>query len=499
MIILFFLIIITYSSVESQEHSSYWRLVGRYPANYISPASGWFMSFDCRDKNNCIAFSNELRVSNSVFEGTFIESFKTTDYGNSWFRNSLEYTRLSGVGYYKTPNSPKKDYIFYLNSNKWDIRKSTNNGKTFEKIVLEDPLIIGNLGMRNITMYDENIGVAYSYAEIFLTKDGWQTITRKSIIDSPEGAILNWVFLDSTKAFVLFNLIGQNNIYHYDMNKNKFELIYDNLEKKQFYYNDSSAYSVYNPDIINDSLIFLCALRPLPTSLWQASVIFRSKDGGRNWELVLDDEKNFPYTGIQHIKFYDEKNGLAVGKNGKIITTNNGGDSWVIHNHRGHFSRPYESNGPDNFDVAWVGQTPIIATLAGYYYRYEGDFFKFPFDEIRRRCKLYTPSTGTKIEGSEADFTWESLNAADWYIHQIARDPDFKDIIRRDSINEAENFVRDLPKGSRLYWRVASCNDSTLMWSETWSFDTDLINYSPKPESPFCGSLIQRTSVLIEW
>ena len=80
---------------------------------------------------------------------------------------------------------------------------------------------------------------------------------------------------------------------------------------------------------VNDTLGFLCAAKSLDIGNTSSDVIFRTRDGGKVWERVLEQEYE-PIFGLQSISFKDELHGIAVGQFGKIVTTTDGGDTWGI-------------------------------------------------------------------------------------------------------------------------------------------------------------------------
>ena len=50
--------------------------------------------------------------------------------------------------------------------------------------------------------------------------------------------------------------------------------------------------------------------------------IFRSGDGGKNWDSIS-------HFSVNDLQFIDRQNGWAIGNNGKIYKTTDGGDSWA--------------------------------------------------------------------------------------------------------------------------------------------------------------------------
>lgn len=75
-------------------------------------------------------------------------------------------------------------------------------------------------------------------------------------------------------------------------------------------------------DIVGESVFLLSSGSP--------ANLFKSTDKGKNWELVYQED--FPDTYYNSLKFWDEKEGIAVGDPVgpclSVIITRNGGNSW---------------------------------------------------------------------------------------------------------------------------------------------------------------------------
>ena len=122
--------------------------------------------------------------------------------------------------------------------------------------------------------------------------------------------------------------------------------------------------------------MYKCGLRRTGITDTAYDIIFKSTDYGKTWFKQLDTLAQYEF-GLQNISFYDDINGIAVGQFGKILVTNDGGTKWRYE------ELPVElfKEEPAVMHVLWAGKSPIIATLQGHIYLYQGDFFKFEKEE----------------------------------------------------------------------------------------------------------------------
>jgi hypothetical protein len=224
-------------------------------------------------------------------------------------------------------------------------------------------------------MFDTNYGFVSYNLGFFITKDGWKTYRKYT-----EHWYSSPFFIDSLTIGMIHTYIlkgHDNKIGHYfvkyHINDNKFDTL-------SYFPRDSLNWIDLIEKIyfINDSLGFACGSREIYTNgVTQEldDIIYRTKDGGRHWELLLKEPKN-PQFGLQDICFYDKKNGLAVGDLGKIWMTRDGGDTWVFDSLLDPVIQKIALR------VAWAGRYPLITAWFGGIYRYEGNFFKIPPDTV---------------------------------------------------------------------------------------------------------------------
>jgi hypothetical protein len=319
---------------------------------------------NCPDPTNCFMLVNH--ISTPVL-------YKSYDNGKSWnliYSDNIKRHPLVRLG-----ASPHPNYYFLTDADYQRIRKSTDGGYTFKEIVME----AGYSYLRTFAMYDTNYGFASNSNSYFSTTDGWETFKKyryqgQITLYSPQ-------FLDSNT--VVMTLVS-------DQNPKGFVFVKYNLKEDRF---DSLSFlgfdagfdpgsrflkRMYNIYFLNDKLGFGSGYLTTETNGDNYyDMIYRTTDGGLNWETILKEYK-YPQIGLyNNIAFADEMNGVAVGYYGKIAMTNDGGDTWV-----------YEPT-PNAMDdcrfmyISWAGRTPLIGTWEAGIFRYEGDFFKFPPDTAK--------------------------------------------------------------------------------------------------------------------
>jgi len=59
------------------------------------------------------------------------------------------------------------------------------------------------------------------------------------------------------------------------------------------------------------------------------NTLFKTTDGGIHWEKIYEDAEMYWVHGLSAVSFLDNSTGYAVGTNGYIIKTNDGGKTWV--------------------------------------------------------------------------------------------------------------------------------------------------------------------------
>ncbi|MCO5251222.1 MAG: T9SS type A sorting domain-containing protein [Candidatus Kapabacteria bacterium] len=361
-------------------------------------------------------------------------------------------------------SAPDKDNYFAIFSEGKYVTKSTDRGKSFSKI-----LIAEDSNPINIFMFDSLRGIITDtqwsddtfHHYIYITEDGWETYTiadtmliRSEIycIDKVNEETLGFYVLAKTgdnfsKQYVNFNIKTQNWVRLCDFKV------------------DSTYLGFRELDIVNDSIAFLVGSELLGIAHYRSDVIYRTRDRGKNWVAVLDTIVE-PKFGLQSIKFYDELNGVAVGQYGKIVMTNDGGNTWNYH----PLPQQMIDEAPLTMRIDWAGKKPVVGTWYGNIYKYEGMFFKF--QPIPASIRLTTPVHGSQQKSDEINFEWEPSSQLDSYHFQIAEDNNFQNIFYQGNLKSNQLTLNDFKYLTSYFWRVGLRHNKKMIWSPTWNFTT---------------------------
>jgi hypothetical protein len=362
------IIIICLFLVSNLLSASDWRLI-----HYIQFEN--FESIDCRDGLDCYAFAT---YSKSTKESGF-RIYKSIDNSRTW---ELLYQGANTYGQERPKvitieagESPHPAYYFVLSYTNTVLMKSIDSARTFKKIILD----ADNYYPDQFAMYDTSIGFLTNSNSVYITKDGWETFERHPFLGQIN--VYSPQFIDSNT--LVMTLVSDQNPYgfvfvKYHFNENKFDSL------SYFGFNSGSDQSandfqrIYNIYFLNDLLGFGCgSARVHQGQKEYFDMIYKTTDGGYTWKTVFR-ELNYPEVGLNNnIAFADEKNGIAVGRYGKIAMTNDGGETWVYEPY------PNDMKNCRKMQVCWAGRTPIIGTWDKGIFRYEGDFFKFPPDTAK--------------------------------------------------------------------------------------------------------------------
>ncbi|MFC2130887.1 hypothetical protein ACFLSQ_05590 [Bacteroidota bacterium] len=341
-------------------HSSDWRLV-----DDLDNTNSHIFSISCPDSNNCYVMTQYTE---------FTRLYKSEDQGKSWniiyqsdpFNETGEWLINAEIGI-----SPHPDYYFM---SMWDytvMKKSIDGGKTFERIQLDTMDGKYKRKIRAFTMYNENIGFAISGDWYFITHDGWSNFIKLPKINYDGNSTP--VFLNDSIVVMIYETVDTLGMLLKKYNINTFE--WSPIFHFPGLTDTSRAHEIFKLFFVNDSLGWGCGEQNTGVGDNSIDLIYRTTDGGYNWELQLK-KLQYPSYGLQDIAFFDAKNGVSVGQGGKIWTTKDSGNTWILND------LPEEMSTPLTMDVAWAGQHPLTGTFAmgGGLFRYEGDFFDFTPD-----------------------------------------------------------------------------------------------------------------------
>jgi len=347
--------------LDFQLNASDWRQV-----NDMDNNSGGIRAISSPDSNICYVLTQFSE---------FVRLYKSTDQGLNWnvvyqsdpFNEQKPYLMNA-----KTGISPHPNYYFYVTIEAPILLKSSNGGKSFSRIPLDTIDGKNSRRISDLSMLDTNIGFADSDDWYFITFDGWKTFQKNSKIIYD--ALYSPVFLNDSIVVMTYSsgFDEFDNLFKlYNIKQKKWEVLFE--FKKEF--DSKYQHTIQRIIFINKLLGFGCGNQRTGIGDNSYDLIYRTKDGGHNWEMVLK-QLQYPSYGLQDIAFYDAKNGVAVGQGGKILTTKDSGSTWITN------ELPPEMYMPLTMKVAWAGQHPITGTFAtgGGVFRYEGDFFDFTPD-----------------------------------------------------------------------------------------------------------------------
>ncbi|MBS3999266.1 MAG: hypothetical protein KGZ71_02155, partial [Desulfobulbaceae bacterium] len=400
LIIIFLLLISRIVSLASE-----WEFNDKLNTGQINPLV-------CFDDGMCVAVVQQTGL---------IELYHSYDNGKNWSLTyradpmNVEPKYLLNV---RDFSAPDKDNYFAIFSEGKYVTKSTDRGKSFKKYLLAedaDPF--------RIFMLDSLRGIIYvirttppSLGYIYFTSDGWESF---SIVDTSIFGTINCIDKVNEETLGFYVLASDGEIFtkqyiNFNIKTQKWERLFD-------FKVDTTYLGFRELDIVNDSVAFLVGSELLGIAHYRSDVIYRTRDGGKNWLAVLDTIVE-PKFGLQSIKFYDELNGVAVGQNGKIVMTNDGGNTWNYH----PLPQQMIDEAPLTMRIDWAGKKPVVGTWYGNIYKYEGMFFKF--QPIPESIRLTTPVHGSQQKSEEINFEWEPSSQLDSYHFQIAEDNNFQNI-----------------------------------------------------------------------
>lgn len=330
------------------------------------------ISIDCVDSNNCYALINSISAKDH--EETLI--YKTYNQGKDW-NEIYRYNPLVDNPMFlfapwcaSVPNG--KDYFISYFEN-GSLKISNDSAKTFRTIDLGTPREV-----LWINMYDENIGMAFTPINNYITYDGWKTWEERDDfykVSDPE----NMVFAPREPEFQSKHFLYLLTANTTNKSRGSCFTTFDMQTKKTSYnYIDSLEYEDGKVPFIQDFSVIdlntIIAVGEVSSTFGQTSynLIYKSTDAGKTWVKKHEQLKGLPIgyaSGLQKVAFYDKNNGVAVGQWGAICVTNDGGETWKYED------IPKSMEDSPTMKVEWAGRTPIIGTYKGGLYYYNGEFF----------------------------------------------------------------------------------------------------------------------------
>jgi hypothetical protein len=311
-----------------------------------------FRTFQSLDSNNCYAFVDGVG---------FTIIYKSTDQGNSWWilykKDHLKLNDSIWKVFHCQALDSEYIYISYMDRTILD--RSTDGGKTFDRISFGDLSLAKNRLFIDLVMYDRKLGSGCTYDDLIITRDNWESyriikMTEYSTAGDP------MFFIDSNNIAIMKWSNFGHEFLKYNIEKNEWSL-YNKGEEPQNGENPKAMYFVF---FVNDSLGFGCGGQGTGQGNFARDIIWKTTDRGLHWKVVLN-RAHEPVFGLAKISFTNELHGMAVGNWGKIVETTDGGQTWT------YLEVPKDAQGSIGFTVTWAGQYPLIACQAAGIFRLE--------------------------------------------------------------------------------------------------------------------------------
>jgi len=339
-LIIFFLFIISFTELHVRD----WKLVHpRYDLESI-------VTINCYDSINCFAFSDF--TPNAIL-------YKTKDKGGTWYKiyeKVWQGTHTDSVFNLTGGYSLDSNYLYYFYLDRAILEKSTNGGYSFERVSFGSLSTSDYNAIYDMTMYNNNLGVALTKHELLITFDNWKSnkIVPISYTNYPG---YNLFFIDSNNIGLIKYFKYNDDIIKYNISDDTWEDFYLGEEEKE----GEKAKAIYTTFFVNDSLGYACGMKDTINENFEKNIIWKTTNRGKDWNIVFNDLHD-PKTGLMQLSFKDENHGIAVGPWGAIVETVDGGKSWT------YIEPPIELRGPA-LKVEWAGEYALFASCCSGIYR----------------------------------------------------------------------------------------------------------------------------------
>jgi len=284
---------------------------------YDDMSTNSFVGIDNFDSLNIMAVEDM-----SVYPAPgFNRIVKSTDGGMTWDTVYKNFIFKDSLIQALTISYPTKDYCV-IGTYKNYIIKTTDGGKNWIPKKLDLPF---NHGIREISMYDNQNGIAANLKDLVLTYDGFETYKmvtppmygnyRQIAMKAPNEIYV--VFWDILKKFndtihIVFKTTNEGETW------DRIGVIYDPF------------FSSNRMKFLEKDFGFIVGGKQEAIGMLESNVIYRTKDGGNSWQKVLDTIVPWNAWGIQEIDILDRKTAIATSQFGVVYWTHDGGDSWQL-------------------------------------------------------------------------------------------------------------------------------------------------------------------------
>lgn len=454
---------------------------------FVSELPGFVRNMGCHDSTDCwVVMQSDGNQSHYLY--------KSSNQGKSWYEvYSLSAWDTEDPILLSSSNavSPTKDFYFISftqnEQDQVDLLKSTDGGITFNRIS-----IMKDVGFK-VRMQNPEVGFGNG---LMVTTDGWETYEIRDVDEPFYNYGGEFYFIDTLSDGSMRLIQGNNWLIKRNIYTDEWEEISD---FKNSVINGGPG-SLLNFTFINENLGFGAGYKSTGQGDTDIDMVYKTTDGGKTFEIVLEEDVVTNRWGLQDIAFYDTKNGVAVGARGKVWMTNDGGVTWECYQCNG-IPKVFRIGGDSIFGpfvmfVEWAGKTPIIGTrMNGNMYRYEGDFFKF-VEEFESPVLIFPEEQSTTLSNS-ITFQWSKVEEIDNYIFQLSDTPEFENLVSDKEIADESINIAGLNSFTNYYWRVAAVKGDEKKWSPTFTFRTEMA--VPVQFSPECGADSIKKSTALKW
>jgi photosystem II stability/assembly factor-like uncharacterized protein len=278
-----------------------------------------YIDADNYDSLNCVCIAstiNRYRV------------YKTTNGGLDWdemLPDSIAFLEpevRGGKLKLKKISYPEKDHFVIACDSGWVIR-TTDGGIHWQRHYAND--MKGNVG--HLNMMNRNTGFMEvntdlgRQSKLYKTTNGSMTWQE---VDLPVKSILIWdmEIAESNVIYLYSHILDSDYNKYYSLIKS-----HDNGENWEVTKLDFIS-SSKDISFINKDVGWVSVYLPVLSSYSdEYDNMYMTTDGGLSWTEQLKQEIK-PYYGLETVSFFDSKNGIAAGKEGKIIMTTDGGLTW---------------------------------------------------------------------------------------------------------------------------------------------------------------------------
>jgi hypothetical protein len=349
---------------------------------------------ECLDSNNClniISFNDDSASKKDPSHnfvgrlGCLMYGNFTGDYNTGWERVFIEaeewYQSSENIGSFLEMYEIEfvdKDNLF-IACDKAIIRRNKNRIESGVQLEFEDIVIDTNSKASRIlslSMLNANKGIClYGISTDFYvatTNDGWDNFEIMYIED--------YIKENHESLDTWYNLINIAKYYNEDFVYGICQFTHDwgigwmgftkSTDNGKTWSFDSLAdfsnTSLSDIYFIDENTGWICGDSDAKNDKYSYyDLVLKTTDGGNSWTEMLNDSIFRP-KGLSEIKFYDKHNGIAVGREDKILTTSDGGETWFNHFDKWHEPH-YEYNGRQAnnpvLHVDYAGTTPLIGTM----------------------------------------------------------------------------------------------------------------------------------------